>query len=125
MNKLGKVVIAATAGFVAGVLLAPKSGKETRKDIKDKAMVLKGTAEDKVATAKKVARQAGKTMNLSADKAKVEAEGMMESARRSGKVVAGEAEKLGNEAKVRAGRVAADAKQTAVQIQKDAEKKLR
>lgn len=30
-------VIAAAAGYVAGVLTAPKSGKETRKDIKDAA----------------------------------------------------------------------------------------
>ncbi len=30
-------VIAAAAGYVAGILTAPKSGKETRKDIKDKA----------------------------------------------------------------------------------------
>lgn len=28
---------AAVAGYVAGILTAPKSGKETRKDIKDKA----------------------------------------------------------------------------------------
>lgn len=30
-------LIAAAAGYVAGVLTAPKSGKETRKDIKDAA----------------------------------------------------------------------------------------
>ncbi len=30
-------VIAAAAGYVAGILTAPKSGKETRKDIRDKA----------------------------------------------------------------------------------------
>ena len=30
-------VIAAAAGYVAGILTAPKSGKETRKDIKDTA----------------------------------------------------------------------------------------
>ena len=31
-------VIAAAAGYVAGILTAPKSGKETRKDIKDTAV---------------------------------------------------------------------------------------
>ncbi len=31
-------VVAAAAGYVAGVLTAPKSGKETRKDIKDTAI---------------------------------------------------------------------------------------
>lgn len=30
-------VFAAAAGYVAGILTAPKSGKDTRKDIKDKA----------------------------------------------------------------------------------------
>lgn len=30
-------VVAGAAGFVAGILTAPKSGKETRKDIKDTA----------------------------------------------------------------------------------------
>ena len=43
MNKHGKkgiaigAVIGAVAGVVAGILFAPKSGKETRKDIKDVA----------------------------------------------------------------------------------------
>ena len=31
-------VIAAAAGYVAGILTAPKSGRETRKDIKDTAI---------------------------------------------------------------------------------------
>lgn len=31
------VAVAALAGFVTGILTAPKSGKETRKDISDKA----------------------------------------------------------------------------------------
>ena len=41
MNDTGKVLFAAlvgaAAGAVAGVLLAPASGKETRKKISDKA----------------------------------------------------------------------------------------
>ena len=36
---------AAVAGFVAGILSAPKSGKETRKDIKDAAVKAKSEAE--------------------------------------------------------------------------------
>jgi gas vesicle protein len=38
-------VIAAAAGYVAGILTAPKSGKETRKDIKDTAVKTYKTAE--------------------------------------------------------------------------------
>lgn len=36
-------IVAAAAGYVAGILTAPKSGKETRKDIKD--ATAKGVAE--------------------------------------------------------------------------------
>lgn len=38
-------VIAAAAGYVAGILTAPKSGKETREDIKDTAVKTYQTAE--------------------------------------------------------------------------------
>lgn len=37
--------LTALAGFIAGILTAPKSGKETRKDIKDKAVETYATAE--------------------------------------------------------------------------------
>lgn len=37
MGKLVNLVLVAAGSFVAGVLLAPKSGKETRKDLKTKA----------------------------------------------------------------------------------------
>src|SRR5262245_28053982 len=38
-------VVAAAAGYVAGILTAPKSGKETRKDIKDTAVKTYSAAE--------------------------------------------------------------------------------
>lgn len=38
-------VVAAAAGYVAGILTAPKSGKETRQDIKDTAVKTYKTAE--------------------------------------------------------------------------------
>ncbi|MGZ6005088.1 MAG: YtxH domain-containing protein [Candidatus Saccharimonadales bacterium] len=38
-------VIAAAAGYLAGVLTAPKSGKETRQDVKDAAIKAKQEAE--------------------------------------------------------------------------------
>lgn len=38
-------VLAAAAGYVAGVLTAPKSGKETRQDIKDTAVKTYNAAE--------------------------------------------------------------------------------
>ena len=50
MAKNGKkwalaAVLAGAAGYVAGILTAPKSGKETRKDIKDAASKAKAEAE--------------------------------------------------------------------------------
>lgn len=41
-------LIGAAAGLVAGILTAPKSGKETRADIKAKATEVKGKAVNKV-----------------------------------------------------------------------------
>ena len=38
-------VVAAAAGYVAGILTAPKSGKETREDIRDTAVKTYKTAE--------------------------------------------------------------------------------
>jgi len=37
-------IIGAAAGIIAGMLTAPKSGKETRADLKDKANELKANA---------------------------------------------------------------------------------
>lgn len=45
-------IIGAAAGVVAGILTAPKSGKETRADIKNKAMELKDEAADQADKAK-------------------------------------------------------------------------
>lgn len=41
-------LIAGAAGYVAGILTAPKSGKETRKDIADTAVKVKSEAEKKL-----------------------------------------------------------------------------
>lgn len=46
MPKASSVIIASLVGFVAGILLAPKSGKETIEDLKAKGNQLKSTASD-------------------------------------------------------------------------------
>jgi len=46
-------VIGAAAGVIAGILTAPKSGKETRADIKAKAEELKAGADKKLKEVKK------------------------------------------------------------------------
>lgn len=40
--------IAGAAGYLAGILTAPKSGKETRQDLEDKAGDVKDSAEDQL-----------------------------------------------------------------------------
>jgi len=47
-NGAMAIVFATMVGYVAGVLTAPKSGQETRQDIKDNAKRVKGQAEDKL-----------------------------------------------------------------------------
>lgn len=100
-KTFGKVIFAAIAGAVAGLLLAPKSGKETREDLKVKALDAK----------KKAAHKA----DLVKDVTKENAAEVKETMRRAAK----EAAELGEEAKLRASRVAEDAKRTAAQVDKN------
>lgn len=67
-KKLGLgILIGAAAGVVTGILTAPKSGKETRKDIKNKALEVKGSAERKL-------KVAHKQLNTLGDEAKLKAQ---------------------------------------------------
>ncbi len=52
VKKVGVVASAVGAGVLAGLMLAPKSGKETRKDIKDKLDETKDSIEDKASKMK-------------------------------------------------------------------------
>ena len=45
MKKVLAIIGAVAAGFTAGILTAPKSGKETRKDLKNKAVKMKADTE--------------------------------------------------------------------------------
>lgn len=53
MGKVDVVVIAALGGFLAGILLAPKSGKETREDLMNKKNEYQEKAEDSFETIKR------------------------------------------------------------------------
>ncbi len=106
MSKAINTLLAAAAGFAAGILLAPKSGKETREDIRAKALETKEVASEK-------ADQAMEVVKEGAAKAEVEARGMARSVRKSAGTIAAEANFLGHEAKERAGEVAEKTKQTA------------
>ena len=56
MKKVLAILGAAAAGFAAGILTAPKSGKETRADLKKKTCALKKEAEKKVEQAAAAAK---------------------------------------------------------------------
>lgn len=113
MSKVVKVIGAAAAGFVAGILLAPKSGKETRADIKDKASDAKHYAGEKADQVKGAVSDGVESMKQGAGKVGDEAKHFAKSARDSASVVGKEAGKLGDEAKTRAGRLADEAKKNA------------
>src|SRR5690606_32946687 len=94
------------AGFAAGVLLAPKSGKETREDIRTKALETKEQIDEK-------ADQTAEVLKEGASRAEVEARDMAKSLRKSAGTVAAEANFLGHEAKERVNRVTESTKETA------------
>lgn len=121
MGKIGKIAIAATAGFVAGILLAPKSGKETREEIKVKANEAKGRAKEKARQVKSAALEAGETLKDSAAVMEKEARGMAKSTRESADRTVREVAHLNDEAKARGARMAAEARRTTAKVQKDAE----
>lgn len=70
MSK-GKVflgtVFGALTGFVAGVLTAPKSGKETREDLKEVAQKTRATAEEKAEEAKVIVTEKAEEFKTKAE----------------------------------------------------------
>ncbi|MEO7904973.1 MAG: YtxH domain-containing protein [Candidatus Saccharimonadales bacterium] len=110
MSKIVKVIGAAAAGFVAGILLAPKSGKETRADIKEKAVDAKHYAGEKAEHIKGAVADGVESLKQGAGKVGDEAKNFAKSAKKSASVVGKEAGKLSDEAKTRASRLADEAK---------------
>jgi gas vesicle protein len=70
------VVLAAAAGYVAGILTAPKSGKETRQDLKNTAIATKEQMEAKIkslqADASKLLKDANSRLKSLSGAAKAE-----------------------------------------------------
>jgi gas vesicle protein len=88
MSKaLLKVITLAATGFVAGILLAPKSGKQTRKDIKHKADELIDQAEAELKSAKRVAKKSAATIKVGAKEALAEVEELGSDVKKSAKSV--------------------------------------
>lgn len=68
MKKVVAVIGAAVAGFAAGILTAPKSGKETRAELKQKAEHLKQEAGKTAKKAKSAASDAVDSIKTGAEK---------------------------------------------------------
>lgn len=109
MTKVTNVVIAAAAGFVAGILLAPKSGKETREDLKNKALDAKEYAvetADRVkvkaahgyAVVREGAGHIGEEVTGFVGRARHSVEEVADDAKKTGRKVAKEAEQTGRRA---------------------------
>ena len=96
-------VIAAAAGFVAGILLAPKSGKETRDDIKRKAGEAKDYAVEQAGVVKEKTAAGFAVLKEGAAEVGEEAAGFFN---RTGK----RTDVIAKDAKKTAGIVAKDAK---------------
>ena len=86
MKKVLAIIGAAAAGFAAGILTAPKSGKETRKDLKKKAVKLKADTE-------KVAGKAAAVAKDSVDSLKVGSQKVGDAVTENAKDVKGNVEK--------------------------------
>lgn len=107
-----KVAFAAMAGFIAGILMAPKSGKETREDIKKKAGEAKVYAEKKAKQAKSAAKDSYKSLKHGAND-------IGEEVSRFSRHTQMSAKKLAGEAKVRGTHVIDEAERTGKRIKED------
>ena len=107
MPKSSNVLLAAAIGFIAGIMLAPKSGKETREEIRERLGNVKGALRDGSQTVKEGVGTAGK-----------EVTGFAKSAKSSAAVLA-------DEAKERSSRVADQAKSTVNAVKKDVDRNVR
>ena len=68
MNKVLAIIGAAAAGVVAGILVAPKSGKETREDLRKKAEEMGKTAQKRADQAKLAAKDSAESIKQGAHK---------------------------------------------------------
>ena len=125
MSKALKVIAATAIGFAAGILLAPKSGKETRQDIKNKAADAKHYAGEKADQVKGAAHDGIESLKHGAGKMGDEAKTLAGHARTSAGKVGKEASKLADDAKTSAGRLADEARRTAGNVAGDVKKNVK
>ena len=113
-----KVLAAAAVGFAAGLLLAPKSGEETRKDIKRKSLEAKDYANDQATRVKGAVTSGYNTVREGAMEIGDEVAGFMGHAGNAG-------DELARDAKTRGKRVATKAESTKRKVEKDVKNRLK
>lgn len=106
-RSFGVVIVAGLIGAVLGLLFAPKSGKETRDDLRKKALEAREKASDTSDVVKKVVKEGSDELKS----------GLKRSAK--------EMSELGEEAKIRASRIAEDARATSARVEQNARKNLK
>lgn len=95
MNKIGSIIGAAVIGFVAGILLAPKSGKETQADLRRHAQKMKEQASERFENVSQDAKERGRRIK---DLAEDSAENVRQNAKSVAKEVSGVARTVHDEA---------------------------
>lgn len=116
MKKLLGVVAAAAAGYVAGVLFAPKSGEDTRKELQVKKDELEQKAAVKKDQAKEVLDESTQKAKKAAAQISEEAVDFSKKATTSASRISKEATTLGSQAKRSLGRAADTATKTTKDI---------
>ena len=116
MKKVLGIAAAAIAGYVAGVLVAPKSGKETREDLMQKKDELGAQAADKKAQAKEVFDESSEAVKKGASDISSEAASFGKKAKTSAEKVSKEASKLGTQGKRSLGRMSDTAAKTSKEV---------
>lgn len=105
MNKGANIIAVAAAGFIAGMLLAPKSGKETRHDLKTKALDAKKVAGIKAEDIKHAMKAGAHTLHHSVKEAGEEMSDLADSAKyKAGHVVEDAQTNLSDDVVVGAGK---------------------
>lgn len=92
MSRMINVLTAAIGGFIAGILLAPKSGKETREDLMNKAREAKDVATEQVDRVKDGVKEGYESMRSNAQDAAKEAKEFGQSVKQSASDLKAEAE---------------------------------
>ena len=116
MKKLLGLVAAAGVGYVAGLLFAPKSGKETRSDIKSKLDNLKETTSEKMDSAKDVYDESVAKVKKGAGEISDEMTIIAQEAQTSAGQIGKEARRFGGEAKKHLGKASNSAARTTKEI---------